>query len=45
MKIQKKINNNKNIKMNESYDDIKGLKNVKNIMEDMKKNKMKYFYL
>ena len=40
MKIQNKLNNN-NVKMNESYDDIKGLKNVKNIIEDMKKNKMK----
>ena len=40
-KIQKKLNNNKNTYLNESYDDIKGLKNVKAIIADMKKNKIK----
>ena len=37
------LNNNKkkNGHLNESYDDIKELKNVKAIMEDMKKNKLK----
>jgi len=40
---KKMINNNKTKKerLNESYDDIKELKNVKAIMEDMKKNKLK----
>ena len=32
---------NKNIHLNESYDDIKGLKDVKSIMENMKANKIK----
>ena len=40
-KINKKLNNNKNVRVNESYDDIKQLKNVKSIMEDMKRNKLK----
>ena len=37
------LNNNKikNGHLNESYDDIKELKNVRAIMEDMKKNKLK----
>ncbi len=37
------LNNNKikNGHLNESYDDIKELKNVRTIMEDMKKNKLK----
>ena len=38
--IRKKLNNN-NIHVNESYDDIKELKNVKAIMAEMKKNKLK----
>jgi len=40
--IRKKLNNNNNnIHVNESYDDIKELKNVKSIMAEMKKNKLK----
>ena len=38
---RKKLNNNNNIHVNESYDDIKELKNVKAIMAEMKKNKLK----
>ena len=34
-------NKTKKERLNESYDDIKELKNVKAIMEDMKKNKLK----
>ena len=41
-KNNNKLNNNRNVQVNESYDDdINGLKNVKAIMEGMKKNKMK----
>ena len=41
LKIEKKLDKNKNICLNESYDDIKGLKDVKSIMENMKANKIK----
>ena len=40
-KNKKKLDKNKNIHLNESYDDIKGLKDVKSIMENMKANKIK----
>ena len=40
-KNKKKLDKNKNIHLNESYDDIKGLKNVKAIMKNMRENKIR----
>ena len=41
LKLNNKLsNNNNNLSMSESFDDIKGLKNAKNIIANMQKNKI-----